>query len=83
MTMITCVITVIVHTITGWVSNCLSRISCSTCVCTHSSRCCKYSAAQSIPTSALSTEMIQRGLCLWQYVSGIEKHMFMLRWGEQ
>lgn len=60
MTMITCVITVIVHTITSWVSNCLSKISCSTCMYTHSSRLCKYNAAQSIPTSMLTTETIQK-----------------------
>lgn len=60
MTMITCVITVIVHTITGWVSNCLSKISCSTCMYTHSTRLCKYSTAQSIATSVLATEIMQK-----------------------
>lgn len=70
MTMITCVITVIVHTITGWVSNCLSQISCSTCMYTHSSSLCKYSAAQSIPTSVLAAEVIQKkalsvAVCMW------------------
>lgn len=69
-TVITCVITVIVHTITGWVSNCFSQVSFSACVYTHSSHLCKYSAAQSIPTSVLIADVIQKGalsvaVCMW------------------
>lgn len=77
MTVITCVITVIVHTITGWVSNCLSKISCSTCMCAHSSHLCKCSAAQSIPTSVLVPEILQRRACRAVGMSDREVYVYI------
>ena len=78
MTMITCVITVIVHTITGWVSNCLSKISCSTGIYTHSSRLCKYCATQSILTSVLTTEITQnRALSVAVGMSDREAYVYV------
>lgn len=77
MTVITCVITVIVHTITGWVSNCLSKISCSTCMYAHSSHLCKCSAAQSIPTSVLVPEVLQQRACRAAGMSDREVYVYI------